>query len=711
MEQDRRQRADSGGASHLVDECAKPRPAGRIPQEERGQQQPRQPARIVPEIRIRLQQRHRGSDVVGSAAPGECARHPGRHEPERPGTILRHRRLQRREPLCQRRRGPRIAEVVGGVHRIRERDRLVVRGCRAVGGHQQKLEGLAQRAGARRDRGPHLDLSPVPRAVGISRRIPCSFVEQPEGAGSAAGRPCRVGGAQQSLAALIGARRQARRPLERPGRDRVGGTRDGIVGGTGEQVGDGRIGMPRGLGEMPGAPVRVRRGSRLRGGPMRRMTLLHRCAGVHRGAQQRMPELHAAPAHRHQPTILGFSEQPDIDSERVAGGRDEPEVRSAHRCDEQGRTAAGIQVLEPPAERVGDRARHAQGQPGLDALDHVEVGGLQFEQSERIAGGRAVQHPHVLIRCRTTRHERARRLEIQPADRERGQSRHHVVALGGAHAEECDHRVGRQPPRCEDQGARRRRVGQMQVVDHHCDGAVLGVPADQAQNGCADREPIARIGRVSSPGKRQSRRQCIRLHRRNPVECAERGAHELQQRPERDLALRLESGRTQHPHLRESPHRVVEQRGLPDPGLADHSEHAARSQARGGHEPIDRLLFGQPTHQHSSSVGARQQAGGVGRSPTKYRASASRGCGAEPHREQRVSKPGVWGGAPAGVPRVSKPGVWGGATRQPRRRTRGVPGCGIPPPVPTVEASIDTQDRRSLPCPPPHKRPRSTPTS
>ena len=59
--------------------------------------------------------------------------------------------------------------------------------------------------------------------------------------------------------------------------------------------------------------------------------------------------------------------------------------------------------VEPPAERVGDRARNPQRQTRLDALDHVEVGGAQLEQRQRIAVGRAVQQPHVLLGDRDAR--------------------------------------------------------------------------------------------------------------------------------------------------------------------------------------------------------------------------------------------------------------------------------------------------------------------
>ena len=110
--------------------------------------------------------------------------------------------------------------------------------------------------------------------------------------------------------------------------------------------------------------------------------------------------------------------------------------------------------------------------------------------------------------------------------------------------------------------------------------------------------------RRAGQGERGS--QSIRLDRRDAVENAERRPEQLQQHPERDLALGLQPGRAQHPHLGERRHGIVEQRGLADARLADEREHAARAQARGRHQPVDRLLLGLPTHQHAPSLGSRR---------------------------------------------------------------------------------------------------------
>ena len=113
------------------------------------------------------------------------------------------------------------------------------------------------------------------------------------------------------------------------------------------------------------------------------------------------------------------------------------------------------------------------------------------------------------------------------------------------------------------------------------------------------------VERRRGAGQRERGGQRVRLDRRDAVEGAERRPKQLQQHPERDLALGLEPGRAQDAHLVEAGDGVVEQRGLADAGLADEREHAARSQASRGHEPIDRLLLGLPTHQHAPSLRER----------------------------------------------------------------------------------------------------------
>ena len=105
--------------------------------------------------------------------------------------------------------------------------------------------------------------------------------------------------------------------------------------------------------------------------------------------------------------VLRLAETPVVEPERGARVGDEPEVGAADGRDQQHGAGLGIHSLQPPAERVGDRPRHSERQTGLEALDHLEVGGAQLEQRERIAVRRAMQQLHVLVR-RRVRRNRAR---------------------------------------------------------------------------------------------------------------------------------------------------------------------------------------------------------------------------------------------------------------------------------------------------------------
>ena len=179
------------------------------------------------------------------------------------------------------------------------------------------------------------------------------------------------------------------------------------------------------------------------------------------------------------------------------------------------------------------------------------------------------------------------------------------LALGTAHTEEDDDGVGREPSRGEREGGRGRGVGEVEVVHHDGDRAVLGVAAEKAQHRGADREAIRAVGRSRGARERQRGGERICLDRRDAVERAERRPKKLQEHSEGDFTLGLEARGSEDPHLVEAGCGVVEKRGLPDARLPGECENAARTQASRGHEPIDRLLLGLAAHQHGPSLRGR----------------------------------------------------------------------------------------------------------
>ena len=81
------------------------------------------------------------------------------------------------------------------------------------------------------------------------------------------------------------------------------------------------------------------------------------------------------------------------------------------------------------------------------------------------------------------------------------------------------------------------------------------------------------------------------------------------QRGEGELGLGLDPAPAQHPHLARLLDRVLEQRGLPDAGLAaDHQRAAARGPCRGD-QTLDRGTLRLSAEQHLTIVTARSRTG------------------------------------------------------------------------------------------------------
>ena len=80
-------------------------------------------------------------------------------------------------------------------------------------------------------------------------------------------------------------------------------------------------------------------------------------------------------------------------------------------------------------------------------------------------------------------------------------------------------RVGGQPSRGEAQRLGGRAVEQVRVVDQHGDRLVLGQPAEQAQGGRADREPVPAGARAAAPARTASASAC---GCRDPVQLVQR---------------------------------------------------------------------------------------------------------------------------------------------------------------------------------------------
>ena len=146
---------------------------------------------------------------------------------------------------------------------------------------------------------------------------------------------------------------------------------------------------------------------------------------------------------------------------------------------------------------------------------------------------------------------------------------------------------------------RRRVVEPLGVVDHEQERRVASLRREEAQCRGADRKPIALGGWA---------------HRQRPLERLplaigklgdrpqERPAH-VEQRAKRHRRLGLDAGdHGSRACRRRRAHRVLQERGLPDAGLARDDEHAATSHPSVREHPLQLCSLGVSANQHSASL-------------------------------------------------------------------------------------------------------------
>ena len=118
----------------------------------------------------------------------------------------------------------------------------------------------------------------------------------------------------------------------------------------------------------------------------------------------------------------------------------------------------------------------------------------------------------------------------------------------------------------------------LRIVDEHEHRPLLGGDGEQAENRRADRKPIAR--RRIAAGERALQRARLRLGQ--AVQMVQLAGAQLRQPGKREIDLRLDPARREHPHAIRLLDRPGAQRGLADPGLPEQHQHAATPTARGG---------------------------------------------------------------------------------------------------------------------------------
>ena len=381
------------------------------------------------------------------------------------------------------------------------------------------------------------------------------------------------------------------------------------LGGAGQLGGDRLVRGGGGGGEVPGAAVAVGLGVGER--PVDGDAAMVRGLLVGGGPDQRVAERQPRRRHRDQAGPLGRGQ--------VVGGHTDRRHRPQDHVEAGG--AVGGRHLQGEPRRLGEprdlrpeRLLHPPGhlQRGhlLGQVDRARVlgrpvAGAQLDQRQRVAAGLG-QHPGA------QRSGQARRLPVEQVGgglgrqardldrRDPGRGERHRAVAGG---EQDRHGVGLEPAGGEQEGVGRAPIEPLGVVDHDQQrrlGAQLG---EEAQRAGADQEPAGR----RALGQAERRAQRRGLGAGQAVEAVEERVQQQVEGPEGQLGLRLDPDASQHPHPTRRPDGVVEQRRLPDPGVAPQHQRPAAPLPGRGEQAVDRRLLVLTSHelgQRPSSISA-----------------------------------------------------------------------------------------------------------
>jgi hypothetical protein len=412
---------------------------------------------------------------------------------------------------------------------------------------------------------------------------------------------------------LAGAREAARRGGE-------GGAAAGVSGRVHQRLGNPGVRHRAGGGAVPralGAAVGEGGGERLVGVA----ALGGAGAVVDGGAHQRVVELDLAAAQREQPGGLGRLER----AGREAGvGERAGDHVGAHRLGARGhqQRVAGRLRQRVDAAAEGALERLAGPQRSERQIAPGALVGAQpardLAQRERVpgrGGHQLVDHPgREAVGLGGQQRPRARLVEPrerQPIEPEL--ARLHALAV--AQPEQEHDALGVEPAGGEQQRLARRLVQPLQVVGDGQHRLALGRRGQQAEHPGGDREAVHHRRRL----ERERPADCLRLHGRDLGTQVEQRREQLRQRGERQLRLRLDPARPQHPHAVSVLGGVAQQRGLAHARLAvDKQRSAAPLPRRLDHAPEPGTLLVTSDQQGREVYGAA-------RAPLRCRSSGGAG--------------------------------------------------------------------------------------
>ncbi|CAM5712338.1 hypothetical protein SAURM35S_01744 [Streptomyces aurantiogriseus] len=318
------------------------------------------------------------------------------------------------------------------------------------------------------------------------------------------GRHGRVG---QSAGPGGGVGRQLCRAGQGVGGVRVAAPGAGPVGRGGQGCGDLLVGADGRGGQVPCPAVRVAgrpedRGQRLVGGaPVRRAR-----GGVHRRADQRVPESDRGGPGRHQPGGLGRLQGVLRGPEPGGGGQHHPGVAApVERGGQQHPAGTGGQCGEPATVDGGDSLAQRQ-RVGQRLVTRQLAGRQQFgdlPQGERVAAGGLGDQgrdPRRGLHGRPGGEGPGRVGDVQPGQPPLRQVAQRVPGVGGvAGGDQQPHAVGVQTARGEQQGVGGGPVDPVEIVDDAQQPVRPPGLGQQRQHPRGHQEPVLYGGRRGQP--------------------------------------------------------------------------------------------------------------------------------------------------------------------------------------------------------------------
>jgi hypothetical protein len=433
----------------------------------------------------------------------------------------------------------------------------------------------------------------------LVRRGRVRRAQEPESLVERAGLQAGLRGGERTLRLPGGLPRQRDRTLQE--RRRRGETAAGLRPARRalELQGDALVRLRRGGGQMPRPAVRVGLpvgglGQRLVGRPK-----LGRARGAIDGrADQRVTKGHPL-RERQEPVGLdvhrrhgdaepvGGPEQQEGIAGRVGGGDEQQAPRVAgHRLE-----PCDVALLDPSRERLRLEQPESAGQlrRGQPARE--------LEQGQRVAarlGDDPVAHRRVKHESRRGVQELARLVGLEPPHFELRQVLERPDRL--ARREDDPDRLGQQAPRDERQRERRCLIQPLGVVDHAQQRASLAGVREDAQRGQPDEEPVR--GRAIGEAEHDLERPPLRS--RDPVQTIQERCAELVEAREAELHLRLDAGRPDDGEVRRRLNQVLQQRRLPDAGLAAQHQSAALAPPDVPDQPVQRAALAGATEKVSA---------------------------------------------------------------------------------------------------------------